>query len=289
MAPRHQIFIGFAVVVTFVVGVVVGSLGTTINASHQPEIKDVKAIAAVKVAAVEDNTRTIGRQNIAETTIRTSKTAGAMHHTSPPAVGVYEPGGRRVEWTSASSPLPCNILFIKVHKCASSTTSGVARRIAAHHSISGVAATCPQSRLIPTPEPAVSANHGRLAPKWKAMQGLTMRSFLWTMIRSPVSHCMSAYYFHLTANERGGGQRNRRSSGDIRLFHSKKILPAPEQSSSSGKVEFLRTSSQCQNKAFEYVKRHAADTPETLVPIPETQPPKLYTHNPQPYTLNPKP
>ena len=252
-APRLQVHLGFAmvlVVVTFVVGLVVG---TMINAGHQPEIIHAKAVAAVKAVAVEKKARTMGKQNIparlaAETTFRTSKTAGALDHTSPPAVGVYEPGGRRVEWTSSSSPLPCNILFVKVHKCASSTTSGIARRIAAHHGISGVAATCPESRLIQTPEPAVSANHGALAPRWKAMQELTMRTFLWTMIRLPVSRCMSGYYFMLTFNAREKTNRQ-----DV------------PQNSLTGKIKAL---SGRHNDAFNYVKRHDSDTPESLVPIP---------------------
>ena len=227
---------------------------------HQPVIID---------AAVENNAQNIGKKNIsselaAQTTVWRSETTGAvdarsigkqkiaaalhadatgilkLDHTSPPAVGVYESGRARVDWTSASSPLPCNILYIKVHKCASSTSGGVARRIAARHHLSGVDSRTSSSRAVKRPEPAVAANHGELSRKWKAMKKLQMRSFLWTMIRLPVSRCMSFYYFQ---------SRDRKSKA------SRRTMP--------GKVQYLRQ--YCNNYVFNYLTSKDSDTPQSLV------------------------
>ena len=209
---------------------------------HQP------AIIRTAVGA-ENNARNIGRKSIpaelaAETNVQLSETAGTLDHTSPPAVGVYEPGGHRVEWASSSSPLPCNILFIKVPKCASSTSGGVARRIAAHHNVSGVGREDRggrEDRFFTTPEPAVSASHGRMSRGWGAMRKLQMRSFLWTMTRLPVSRCLSFWYY---------------INRDARSEASRKRM--------LGKVEYMRR--KCNNHVFKYLKRRASsDTPESLV------------------------
>ena len=192
----------------------------------------------------------LGRQSAslhmvaAEASVRRSETTGVLDRTSPPDVGVYEQGRHMTRWASSSSPLPCNILYIKVHKCGSTTSSGVARRIAAHHNLSGVDEKTMDSRLIIfSPEPAVSASHGRFSPRWKAMSKLHMRSFLWTMIRLPVSRCMSFYYFKLRED-------NRRR-------------PSMPVDSVPGRVEFLRRS--CRSYAFNYLRRTRSDTPESLV------------------------
>ena len=229
---------------------------------HQPVMVDT-AVGA------DNNERNIGKKNIApgtaaENPVWRSETTGdlvarsigksgvaaalaakrtgilKLDHTSPPAVGVYEPGRSHVQWTSASSPLPCNILYIKVHKCASSTAGGVARRIAALHHISGVDSTTLSSRAIKGPEPAVAANHGNLSRKWNAMKKLHMRSFLWTMIRLPVSRCMSFYYFQLR---------------DLKSKESRRNMP--------GKVQYLRQS--CNNYVFNYLISKDSDTPQSLV------------------------
>jgi len=104
---------------------------------------------------------------------------------------MYEHGTPTVRWSSSdASPLPCDLIYIKIPKCASSTTGGVARRIAAKHNLSGVHEKGSAWR----PEPVLWANHGKLAAKWSPLHALHQRAFLWTMVRQPVPRCLSAYY-----------------------------------------------------------------------------------------------
>ena len=110
------------------------------------------------------------------------------------AFSLYAAHRERVPSTSERSPLPCNLMFIKVTKCASSTTGGVARRIAAKHGLSGVS----EARWV-RPEPGVWAYHGELHTKWGAMASFEHPTVLWSFIRDPVSRCLSSFY-HLRAS-----------------------------------------------------------------------------------------
>lgn len=191
-----------------------------------------------QVPVSENNASNIGMKNVgpaAGTTVQPSETAGALDSSSP--FVIYEPGRRVVQWTSSSSPLPCNILYIKIPKCASSTSGGVSRRIAARHNISGADAGM-ENRFITTREPAVSAAHAKFSGGWRAMRKLTKRSFLWTTLRLPVSRCLSFYYFA--------------------MYQQKKKI------SNTGKLHWLR--GPCTNYMFRYLKRRGSfDTPESLV------------------------
>lgn len=99
--------------------------------------------------------------------------------------------------TNATLSSPCNLIYIKVTKCASSTTGGVIRRIAAANDLSGV-----HSETWLTAEPGVWANHGKLADKWRSFQQLRQRSFLMTMVRLPAPRCLSGFYHFQVSRRR---------------------------------------------------------------------------------------
>lgn len=115
-----------------------------------------------------------------------------------------------MEWAEDASPLPCNLVFIKVAKCASSTTAGVVRRIAAHNQLSGVWHDTVWSMSPPpsAPEPGIWANHGHLALKWGALRQLQQRTVLLTMVRLPATRCLSEYY-HFEETRRGSSNEAR--------------------------------------------------------------------------------
>lgn len=98
----------------------------------------------------------------------------------------------------------CNLIFLKVHKCASSTTAGIIRRIAAHYGLRGVHDT----EWI-TNEPGIWANHGALnatqPPSMVLMARLRSPTLLVTFVRSPASRCLSAYY-HFQISRRNASQ-----------------------------------------------------------------------------------
>jgi hypothetical protein len=139
-------------------------------------------------------------------------------------------------WASERSPLPCNLIFIKVEKCASSTSGGVARRIAVKHNVSGAFL-----KTWVAPEPGLWANHGRMSafPGWSAMARLAQPSFVWTMIRLPAPRCLSEYY-HL------------------------EVSRARKQPSDERRVAKLGSTT-CQDYVFRYLATGEADTPHGLV------------------------
>ena len=117
--------------------------------------------------------------------------------------------GSLVAWKG--SIMPCNLVFVKVYKTASSTTGGVIRQIAAHHAIRGV--TWGWWNF--TTEPAMWASHGeygmvgrlgttRYGPTATLTMAalvsrLTKPTVLLATVRSPAMRCMSAYY-HFVAS-----------------------------------------------------------------------------------------
>ena len=116
--------------------------------------------------------------------------------------------GSLVAWKG--SLMPCNLVFVKVYKTASSTTGGVIRQIAAHHAIRGV--TWGWWNF--TVEPAMWASHGEYGMAGVAgtrhgptatltMAALVSRlakpTVLLATVRSPALRCLSAYY-HFAAS-----------------------------------------------------------------------------------------
>ena len=112
-------------------------------------------------------------------------------------IRVYENDGPA--WLpAAASPslMPCNLVYIKVTKCASSTSGGVTRRIGAYNNLSGV----PNATWIKS-EPGLWANHGAWNTTtgrihWQSMLHFRLRTFLWTVVRQPASRCLSHHYFN---------------------------------------------------------------------------------------------
>ena len=102
---------------------------------------------------------------------------------------IYHGGAAKVFHLKSRPLLPCDLVYIKVFKCASSTTGGVIRRIAAHNAMSGVSDTSWVN-----PEPGIWANHDELSQLWRKVVALKQRVFLFTMIRLPATRCLSSYY-----------------------------------------------------------------------------------------------
>lgn len=94
----------------------------------------------------------------------------------------------------------CNIIFVKVPKCASSTTGGIARRIAAHQGLSGVRY---RRWITSEKEPGVWANHNKASVLWPLVNLLKKPTFIFTFIRDPVDRCLSAYYYFRAPLSRG--------------------------------------------------------------------------------------
>ena len=82
---------------------------------------------------------------------------------------------------------------MKVPKCASSTTSGVARRVASRLGLHGVTST----GWIGGREPGVWASHGALATQVGVARAaaLDVPSFFFTLVREPLGRCLSEFYF----------------------------------------------------------------------------------------------
>ena len=109
-----------------------------------------------------------------------------------PTSQIDSPGGV-VGPVGASYQLECSIVFVKIYKCASSTSGGIARRIAAHRNLSGVGEMqwLTKNRV----EPGVWANHDPFATLEPYLAMLSRPVFLWTMIRDPLSRCLSQFNF----------------------------------------------------------------------------------------------
>jgi len=119
-------------------------------------------------------------------------------------------------WSSELSALPqslpsdeCkNIVYVKVPKTGSSTSSGIARRLAAHQPGCNFSAIhenwtecqhrhCPHGGMPghhPS-EPFVLANHMEFRKLESGLQDLERKVFLWSTIRHPFDRCLSFYYY----------------------------------------------------------------------------------------------
>lgn len=118
-----------------------------------------------------------------------------------------------------------NLLYVKVPKAASSTTGGVARRIAAHHGLSGYT-----TKSWITSEPGLWANHGELHRLRWSIARLRLPSFLFSVVREPAARCLSEFY-HFNVS-RGGR--------------------AP---SVAAKINFMSLSETCRDFQFNYLRR----------------------------------
>jgi len=103
-------------------------------------------------------------------------------------------------------PAPPNLVFVKVPKAASSTSAGIARRIADRWGLSGVEigsnAEFPPSEFLPFllnsfREPVVFANHADFRDVRRLLvDRLVKPVFIWTMLRDPAVRCMSQFYHY---------------------------------------------------------------------------------------------
>jgi hypothetical protein len=161
-----------------------------------------------------------------------------------PAPGpfVYE-HGVRVAWNRTDVGIVqggCNLVYVKMFKCASSTTAGVVRRIADHHKMHGIHG----DRWIGTKEPGIWANHGNMKPtgthppSMALVAKLQRPAFLFTFVRSPARRCLSAYYH-------------------FRLSRHPKL----NASDSDEKIKFLRD---CKDDMYKYMTE-GEETPHMLV------------------------
>lgn len=118
-----------------------------------------------------------------------------------------------------------NLIFLKIPKTGSSTMSGVARRIASHHGLSGYE----DSSWI-TREPGVWANHANFRHVYRGMQQtLKLPAFVFTNVREPAARCLSNFY-HVEVSING----------------------VPD--SAESKIKFLN-SSQCISFQYNYMRR----------------------------------
>jgi len=99
---------------------------------------------------------------------------------------------------------PQNIVMVKGIKVGGSTLSGVMRHIGAHHGISGFR----DDQWIGS-EPGVWATHSSYSKLYPKIKSLTMKSFILTMVREPISRCMSDFFFFQTAKESTRRNSNR--------------------------------------------------------------------------------
>jgi hypothetical protein len=128
---------------------------------------------------------------------------------------------------NASAP---NLIYIKIPKAMSSTSAGVARRLAAHHGLSGTF----DGKWISS-EPGVWAEHSQMHRVEGWMGQLTKPRFLFTVIRGPAERCLSEYY-HLHISSPRGPEAMRTGN-------------TPE-----AKIDFLRT--HCSNYYRDYLRSH---------------------------------
>lgn len=90
--------------------------------------------------------------------------------------------------------LHCNLVFVKVPKCASSTVAGITRRIARFRNLQGYDSAHPENKNYS--HCSVAANHGHHdilisnVPKY----GNKSTTFTFTFLRLPYRRLMSAYY-----------------------------------------------------------------------------------------------
>lgn len=84
-----------------------------------------------------------------------------------------------------------NIVYMKIFKSYSSTTAGIARRLAAKSGLSGVF----DRENFTVKEPGVYANHESATRKGPRILELRMRTFLFSFVRDPAERCLSAFFF----------------------------------------------------------------------------------------------
>lgn len=136
----------------------------------------------------------------------------------------YKPSG------PFASKDPPNLIYVKVEKAASSTTGGVARRIAARHGLSCVGDDGCDWKS----EPGVQSNH-TLRSWFHELP--SKKPILWlASIRDPLDRCMSHYY-HFGVNKKHVSQ------------------------STETKLEYMK-SWRCSDYQWQYLKRSDDDSPQ---------------------------
>ena len=93
---------------------------------------------------------------------------------SPPPVAAAVSGGARrlasAPWPPMALDRACDLVYVKVHKCASSTGAGIARRVADRNGLSGAYAVdydelAARERARPSQRCSVLANHAPAAER----------------------------------------------------------------------------------------------------------------------------
>ena len=85
-----------------------------------------------------------------------------------------------------------NLIFIKIPRCASSTTGGLIRNLAAQHGLNGVGQTYSKGDCSIV-EPGVFANHAKLYLMEPFLAPLQRPAVYVSVVRDPISRCMSEF------------------------------------------------------------------------------------------------
>mmetsp|Transcript_3367 Transcript_3367/g.9898 ORF Transcript_3367/g.9898 Transcript_3367/m.9898 type:complete len:477 (+) Transcript_3367:205-1635(+) len=94
-----------------------------------------------------------------------------------------------------------DLLFLKGPKCASSTTAGLARRIAAHYGVH--CQGCGNSGAVRASHPRLIAGHiSHNSQLDRVIHNLNPSAFVWTFVREPAERCLSEFY-HFRVTRRG--------------------------------------------------------------------------------------
>jgi len=97
-----------------------------------------------------------------------------------------------------------NLFYVKVYKAASTTSSGVVRRIAIRNGLNLACENIPE--IVHRDEPFVLAYHVKLSDlKPQIENNLAKQVFLFTMIRDPVERCLSHFYYSQVTQRRPKG------------------------------------------------------------------------------------
>lgn len=130
-----------------------------------------------------------------------------------------------------------NLLFIKLHKCSSSTASGILRRIAAHHHMGGYDIG-KYSRVI-LPEPLLWVNSSSYSEVRKQSGILSKKIFLVSWVRNPHERCLSEFY-HFYASRSSHEKEHQATVTD------------------DAKMQYL--SNKCTNKLHDFLDPHSSTT-----------------------------
>jgi hypothetical protein len=103
-----------------------------------------------------------------------------------------------------------NVVFIKTHKCSSSTFGGIVRalclRYGNHWRTSGIT-------WMPVPEPFVWASHARFESLARSLRSLRLPSLRWTVVRLPGERCLSKFYhFDVSRGNKTSSAANKRAA-----------------------------------------------------------------------------